>query len=176
MTKQVNLSDYDFGQPYVARSSKGGTTCDMIASIGVKGKNRKYNNHNLLITTFFKRTNANFQTIAIGTNKFLKRANIIAAFDKNGLQSAPIHNNKGAGVVYVCKKGLILKLFNDLGIQIPEVSGTSTKLHLNLEEVEGQVGVYSIIPVKVERVDAYGEVKHIDLQKSDKRDESRLMV
>ena len=56
MTKQINLSDFDFTQPYVARAYKGRTAIsDVTVTVGVKGKNRKATNTTILLSSFFSK-------------------------------------------------------------------------------------------------------------------------
>jgi hypothetical protein len=184
MTKQINLSDFDFSQPYIARSYKGrDAIADMCVTVGVKGKTRKANNNNILLTGFFKRTGADFKTMIIGTNKFSKKVNVIVAFDvkQPNVNPANIGHSVKSGVYFLSSKGMVRKLYEAFGVNIPDVPGTATRFYFNLEEVEGMPKVYSVNPVMLERIDAYGSVTRADLQRlnigENKREEqSRIMA
>lgn len=166
--KQVNLTDFDFAQPYVARSHKTSQALsDCMVTIGVKGKTRKADNHTFLLSAFFKKTNANYKSLIVGKNKFNKRgeASTVVFFDSGLPQSASIGHNEKGGIWYASSKANIVNLLTSFGVNIPDVPGTSIRFHFNLEPVQGMPKVYVVIPMILERIDALGATSRIDMEK-----------
>lgn len=156
-----NLSDYDFTVKSTARSNwQRKNLYDGYVTIGVRGKNRKTNNHTLCFNGLVNRLQLKLDTVSVGKSTS-KKFDSILVFNNDKIPYKEIANyeNKDhtSKMAIVNGSAYAKKVFEILDIDEPEVPDSSTKVFFNLHEVKGRPLVFTIEPVKIVKLDGAGK-------------------
>ncbi len=169
---KINVEDFNFDLPQKVRHGGSRKTMhefDGYLTIGIKGHNRKTNNHTLAFTNFMAKHNFDFKRVSIGTHR-TKRTYTVLAFDTNKPAVSINHfkGKRGNGDQWVVNSAnFCLRLFELLGIDPPEKPDTSMKLLFDLIELPNNPGYYVLEPLSVTSFDAAGQSKTTHYKKKE---------
>lgn len=159
----LNLSDYDFGVEAVRRSRTASTATldlwDGLAKWKNRGGTRKTSSYQLDFQNFWRKTNKELESVAIGRNKFKRGTRLVMVFNNKALAnvSAPLHKpSKESDTPTVFSKAHVQKIFDEFGITTPDKPGTAAILSFKLEAIEGQPNVYLVVPGFLDLWDSAG--------------------
>jgi hypothetical protein len=167
-----NLNDFDFSIPVRTRLQSGGHqfVSDGFATIGAKGRKRKTSNYSINLSGFVKRKNYIPETVAIGKHKDNPK-DVLMVFDNpkietNGKVNAYKPSNGGTPIYVVGSRNFAMRLFELLGVAVPDQPDQTKKIRFNLKEIQGQPRVYSIDPLNVTKWDDISEAKTTPFKKA----------
>ena len=123
------LNDFDFSVDRSKMLFK--ERHDGSATIRIKGGNRKTSNHELVLTSFFRKHKLNFRSVAIGKHK--NKSENIMVFDFPSLKNDSVPIRKyGQANGFINSKGHVKKIMEIFDIVIPEKPNAVIKIYFNL--------------------------------------------